>query len=242
MSVRTIRPTFRILNSAIRTRSLKKNFVGPKSGIFLPTYSFLGERNFHISSIRIQQQQNQQQQQKKNRSTGPSLFLRIKNAVTFTASTALVIGALGLAGISLYLLFSELFLPSGDTTTFNHAVTLVEKDPGAQKLLQIDPGTRLKAFGEATGDKWTRNRPLRTSRRIGKDGYERILMRFHVESDNQVGVVSLEAVDKTVFDQEFAYVYLDVPGKKRYYIISPQLPKKTENTGFLGVKWGPKSN
>ncbi|ANZ74194.1 BA75_00326T0 [Komagataella pastoris] len=238
MSVNMTRSSFRILNSAIRTQPLKRNFIGPKSGIFLPTCNFLGERSFHISSIRIQQQQ----QQKKNSSTGPSLFLRVKNAVTFTASTALVIGALGLAGISLYLLFSELFLPSGDTTTFNHAVTLVEKDPGAQKLLQIDPGTRLKAYGEATGDKWTRNRPLRTSRRIGKDGYERILMRFHVESDNQVGIVSLEAVDKTVFDQEFAYVYLDVPGKKRHYIIAPQLPKKTENTGFLGVKWGPKSN
>lgn len=174
------------------------------------------------------------------------LWARIKTASTFAVATTVVIGAAGLAGLVIYLVVSEIVLPSGDTQVFNKAVSMIEKDEKAQELLQLEKGKRLKAYGESSDNKWTRNRPIASTRRVDKSGKEHLFMRFHVESGSRHGAVQLETVQADVLHPEYSYIYLDVPGEKRHYIISPPRPKllgsRDQNTGFLGVKWGPKTN
>ncbi|ODV94605.1 hypothetical protein PACTADRAFT_50478 [Pachysolen tannophilus NRRL Y-2460] len=186
-------------------------------------------------------------QSQKSSQTKSSFFNRLSRAITFSASSILVLGAAGLACIVIYLVIAEIAFPSGDTQTFNRAVKLVEDDPVAAKLLRVEEGTRLKAYGETGSDKWTRNRPISSVRRVGLDGKEHVLMRFHVESKTKHGVVQLEAIDDSYFKQEFSYIALDVPGEDRHFVVGPKVPEKRfrikdPNTGFLGVKWGPKKD
>lgn len=181
-----------------------------------------------------------------NKKPKESFFSKFKRATTFTISTIAVIGASGLALIVIYLLFAEIVFPSGDTQTFNRAVQLVESDKLSQDLLNISDGERLKLYGETTGDLWTRNRPISSVRRQGKDGKEHVLMRFNVESKSKTGTVQLEAIDYSIWNQEFSYIILDVPGENRHFIVKPKsapsLIKKDKDAGFLGVKWGPKKD
>ena len=178
---------------------------------------------------------------------GKVLLNRITRAFTFSLSSVIVVGAAGVALLVVYLILSELFLPSGDTRTFNKAVKLVEQNPEAQKLLNFEPGHRLKAHGGSNGDRWVRNRPAHSIRTKGKDGKDRLVMKFYVDSSSgRHGTVSLEQIDLSFWSSEFAYIALDVPGAKRVYIVEPKyqaknyVPKPGSSGGFLGLKWGPK--
>lgn len=177
-----------------------------------------------------------------------ALWPKVKAFTTFTASGTLVIGGAGLSVIVIYLILSELFSPSGDTQIFNRSVSLIEKDDAARALLQCndtaDSKERLKAYGETfTSDKWTRNRPIVSNKKIDKHGRAHHFMRFHVESKKKVGLVHVEAVDSDKnYQPDFKSVYLDVPGEHRHYLIKPQLATVVKPKGFLGVNWGPKKD
>lgn len=180
---------------------------------------------------------------------GKRLLRRITNAFTFSISSVIVVGAAGIALLVVYLILSELFLPSGDTRTFNKAVKLVEKSEVAQKVLKAEKHERLKAYGESHADSWTRNRPVHGIRSKGKDGKDHLLMQFHVEAAlGKHGTVTLEQVDNSFWLADFAYIALDVAGSKRVYIIEPKfqsksyVPKLNSKDGFLGLKWGPKKD
>lgn len=176
---------------------------------------------------------------------GERILSKIVRAFTFSASSLIVLAAAGVSVLVLYLIFSELFLPSGDTRTLNKAVALVEKNEQAQKLLHFLPGARLKAYGELPGDAWVRNRPVHSTRRRGPDGKDRLYMRFHVESDaGKHGLVLLAQVDTSYWSSAFEFVLLDVQGHPQTYIVEPKLkakqyvPRFDKSTGFLGVQWG----
>lgn len=178
---------------------------------------------------------------------GKQILSRLSRAFTFSLSSVIVVAATGVALLVVYLILSELFLPSGDTRTFNKAVKLVEKNETAQNLLDFNSGDRIKAYGEVPGDAWVRNRPVHSVRSKGQDGRDRLLMRFHVESDNgKHGSVTLEQVDTSFWSSEFAYIALDVAGSKRVYVVEPKFQSKSYvpkgGQGFLGVKWGPKKD
>lgn len=183
---------------------------------------------------------------KKQKQTFP-LWPRIKAFTTFTFSGILVIGATGLVGVVIYLIGAELFSPSGDTQIFNRAVSKIEDDEFARALLQCndtaDHKERLKAYGEIlTDDKWTRNRPISSTRRVDKEGKEHYFMRFHLESKKKLGLVHIEAKESDInYQPDFVSMYLDVPGEKRYYVIKPKV-SVVKPKGFLGVNWGPKRN
>lgn len=220
--VSTSRATARLLNS----HSLLKISVLRNSN-----------RTFSKSTILSQKQTEKQKQ--------TPLWSKLKNATTFTLSGVLVIGAIGISTIVIYLIGSELFSPSGDTQLFNRAVSLVQKDKELRSLLQSNDtlyNERLKAYGEMiTHDRWTRNRPIVSKRRIDKDGNVHCFLRFHIESKKKIGLVHCEAVEKQgSLIPEFSSLYVDIKGEKRYFIIKPKLKKEPKATGFLGVNWGPK--
>lgn len=183
---------------------------------------------------------------------------RVKSGSKLLISSAIVLAALGVTTVSLYLVFKELFSPSGQTPTFNRVVNLIQKDEKALKLLgyseeEIKKGKiKLKAYGDVPQDRWTRDRPIRATQYTAKDGSERLIMRFFVESKYSVGVVRVEAVEQNVVAQKFNYVTLDVKGYPRYYLIGaaphtssfmhPMSLFGSNGTGFLGVKWGAKKS
>lgn len=181
---------------------------------------------------------------------GKRILNRITRAFTFSFATVLVVVGTGIALLVVYLILSELFLPTGDTRTFNKAVNLVEKNPQAQLAMQFEPGSRIKAHGDSHGGgNWVRNRPVHGLRSKGKDGKDHLLMKFHVKSDAGIhGTVVLEQVDNSYWSSEFSYIALDIPGHKRIWIIEPKwkskdyVPKLNGNSGFLGLKWGPKKD
>lgn len=153
--------------------------------------------------------------------------------------------------VTSYLIATELFSPSGETSTFNRVVSLIEKDQKCLQLLgysdaEIEQGRiRLKAYGGVSPDMWTRNKPVQATKFTGKDEKEHMIMRFFVESNKTIGVVNLEAIEENFIEQELIYVSLDVKGHGKHYLIGgPQLTYSQRNlnlfnpNGFLGIKWG----
>lgn len=164
----------------------------------------------------------------------------------------MVIGAVAVSGLVIYLILLELFLPSGDTVTFNKALKEVENSVAAQNALGFKQGDRLKAFGEGGGDRWTRNRPAQGIKKRGADGKDRMVMRFHVITPHgRHASVILEQVDKSWWTSEFSYIALELPNKKLVYVIEPPFLGKSfaprgagfgKGSGFLGLNWGPKKD
>ncbi|KAG7816798.1 hypothetical protein KL928_004262 [Ogataea angusta] len=195
-----------------------------------------------------------QEQARQTRKSGFSFLNNFVRGSKFLVSSSIVLLALGVSSVSLYLVFSELFSPSGETSTFNRVVSMIEKNEEALTLLgyskeEIESGKhiRLKAYGYAAGDKWTRNRPIQATKYLAKDNKEHMLMKFFVESDYKVAVVQLEAIEENFVEQQLVYVALDVKGQKRFYLVggpkSSSVNKRLglmNESGFLGVKWGNK--
>lgn len=174
------------------------------------------------------------------------LWLKIKSAIRFGASSLLVVGAAGVTGVVVYLVVSELLLPSSDTQIFNRAVNIVENDKIARNLLQCNDGNgleRLKAHGGyANSDRWARNRPITSLKQLDRDGKKHYFMKFRVESLKKSGLVSLEAIQSDKFYKvDFVRMSLDVIGEKRYHLIKPKIQKSKPN-GILGLFWGPTKN
>ncbi|KAF3990403.1 hypothetical protein FT663_02144 [Candidozyma haemuli var. vulneris] len=183
---------------------------------------------------------------------GKAILSRITRFFTFSAATGMVIGAVAVSGLVIYLILSELFLPSGDTRTFNKALKEVENSAAAQQALGFNQGDRLKAFGETGGDRWTRNRPAQSTKKRGPDGKDRMVMRFHVVSPHgRHASVILEQIDTSWWSSEFSYIALEMPNRKIVYVIEPKFSPKNfaprgagfgKGTGFLGLNWGPKKD
>jgi import inner membrane translocase subunit TIM21 len=180
-----------------------------------------------------------------NTSNEIPLSARMKNAASFTFYSGLVLGGIGLTGLVIYYFVHDILLPTSDVQVFNRAFGIVEKDPRCQQLLG---GGRIKAYGEHTDNKWARSRPIASRRGYDGRGKEHLIMQFHVQGDLAEGLVRLEMIESDekhhagIGSFDFRYLLLEIPGQPRVYLIdnSNQPPKKTSNTGFLGVRWGPK--
>ncbi|XBW38343.1 hypothetical protein QEN19_003932 [Hanseniaspora menglaensis] len=199
------------------------------------------------------------QSYKRDTQTKESVLSKIGRATTFTANGVVVTLSVGLLGVVAYLLGKELFSPNGDTHIFNRVVNLVENDATCRRMLEcndiVNPNNgkitkeRLKALSAGgLDDMWTRNRQISSMRQQGPDGKERYFLRIQVESAKKVGVVFVEAMESDKkFKPDFVLMYLDVPGKKRYYLAKPvnkkiNDPKEksaTRPASFLGLNWGP---
>lgn len=183
-----------------------------------------------------------------------NFIYHVKAGSRLLLSSWLIILAGGATLVTTYLLATELFSPSGETSTFNRVVNLLEKDEPSLKLLGYSDeevkhgGIRLKAYGGVSPDVWTRNKPVQATKFTGKDGKDHMLMRFFVESEKTIGVVNLEAIEENFIEQELVFVSIDVKGHRHYLIGGPQLTYAQRNlnlfnsNGFLGVKWGSKKD
>lgn len=174
-----------------------------------------------------------------------SVFQRIKLAASFSFYAGIVLGGVGLLGLVIYYFVSELLLPSSDVQLFNKTFSIINKDPECQRIL----GKHMKAHGDASGNKWSRNRPVASRRATDGYGREHVWMQFHVEgelvADTENGaLVRLEMIRDPHGSNNFEYRYLvlEVPGQPRIHLIDNTVKPhvKDKNVGFLGVKWGKK--
>lgn len=206
-------------------------------------------RYYSILNVKQKPQQRSSRQETKQKystqSTKVPLYHKLKLAASFSFYTAVVLGGVGLFGLVVYYFVSEVLLPTSDVQLFNKTFSIIKKDPQCQKLL----GTKMKAHGEASGNKWSRSRPVASRRGFDNNGREHLWMQFHVEGDliqdaENGALVRLEMVRDPHGSNAFEYRYLvlEVPHQPRLYLIdnTPTPAIKNKNTGFLGVKWGKK--
>ncbi|KAL2040421.1 hypothetical protein N7G274_006864 [Stereocaulon virgatum] len=137
-----------------------------------------------------------------------------------------------------YIMYTEVFASDSKTRLFNRAVDRIRSEPQALELL----GDRktIRAFGEPTSSKWSRNRPIASSTNVDETGIEHFHMHFNVVGSAKSGVVNLHMVrDPAHKDWVYRSLALDVPGHPRIYLENADAAREQKKPGFkmLGVQW-----
>lgn len=155
-----------------------------------------------------------------------------------TFNLAVVLAGAAATVLVIYFLYQEVFAADSKTRIFNQAVERVRGDSRALELLGT--GKTIRAFGEPTQNKWTRNRPLASNVQKDRTGIEHLRMHFNVEGSANSGVVSLHMV-KGPEDTQYQYRYLtlDVPGHARVFLENAAGDGQKKKPGFrlLGIQW-----
>lgn len=163
----------------------------------------------------------------------------MRTASTGVSAATILVGV-ALTGAIVTFVYLEVIAPDSVTNWFNRATDRVRSDPQCVQLLG---GGRIKAYGEPTSNRWSRNRPIAASVSRDRSGFEHLRIHFYVEGDLDKGVVNLHLI-KRPGDQEYEYKYLflDVPGRSRVYLENADDTQRHggdgRKKGFLGVKWG----
>ena len=156
----------------------------------------------------------------------------------------LMLLGVGLTGTICYVLYLEVFSTDSKYAVFNRAADRVRKDPKCIELLAGSEGLHtkreIKAYGEPSWSKWSRNRSIASRHETDRAGIEHIHMHFYVEGPIAKGTVNLHMM-KTPGEKEFEYrtLSLDVPGKQRLYLENKDaksLDQRRQGKMF-GVRW-----
>ena len=170
----------------------------------------------------------------KNLTTGEKAARTTQQTFNFGIVLA---GAVG-TGFVIYFLYQEVFAPDSKTRIFNQAVDRVRGDARALELL--GSGKTIRAYGEPTQNKWTRNRPLASSLQKDRAGVEHLHMHFNVEGSARSGVVTVHMA-KGPGDSHYQYQVLsiNVPGEATLYLEKAERLGEEKHSGFrmLGVRW-----
>ncbi|MCJ1277751.1 mitochondrial import inner membrane translocase subunit tim21 [Puttea exsequens] len=147
-------------------------------------------------------------------------------------------GLLGTIGVA-YVLYTEVFASDSKTSHFNRAVDRIRADPRALELL--GSGQTIRAFGEPTSNKWTRNRPIASQTFTDHTGLEHFRMHFNVQGSEKGGLVNVHMVRGPDYsDWQYRVLALDVKGHPRLYLENAdaaQEKKKKPGFRMLGVQW-----
>ncbi|KAK1836904.1 TIM21-domain-containing protein [Podospora conica] len=161
-----------------------------------------------------------------------------------TFNLGLVAVGLALTGGVAYVLWTELVSVDSKTAWFNRGVDRVRGDAACRRLLGAREwsGSDIKAFGEETGNKWRRARPLASSSYKDARGDEHLVIKFNVQGPRTPGEVHMhlvKPVDKSDF--EYKYLFLEVKGHNRVYLENANAKGTGEDgkKGFkmFGFKW-----
>ncbi|KMU78329.1 import inner membrane translocase subunit tim-21 [Coccidioides immitis RMSCC 3703] len=150
----------------------------------------------------------------------------------------ILVGAVMTGGVFTFL-YMDVFAPDSKTRQFNRAVERIKDDPKCIEVLG-DP-KKIRAYGEASWNKWTRNRPIATTIEKDRLGNEHMKMHFNVTGPLNEGVVRVHLI-KTPDQGEYKYylLVLDVEGQKRIFLENAaaevNAAKKTASKIF-GIQW-----
>ncbi|KAK7208454.1 TIM21-domain-containing protein [Myxozyma melibiosi] len=168
----------------------------------------------------------------------------IARSTSFLFYCAVVGVGLGFTGLAGYYFVTTLLLPSSDIQLQNKAESLISAHPECQAAL----GSKLSFYGESSSNRWSRNRPVATSRGIDQYGVEHLWMRFYTMGDQKVeGTVQAELLrPKDGYSFDFKYLTVQVGDKRIAVIEDPALVKKQRKASgnghgieFMGVRIWP---
>jgi len=167
-------------------------------------------------------------------STGEKLARSTQQSFNFAV---ILIGMIATGGVG-WFLYQEVFSMDSKTHHFNEAHARVKKDNRCVELLG-DP-KKIRAYGESTWNRWTRNRRIASTLTKDKTGTEHLYMHFNVEGPLGKGVVRLhmtKAPERKKF--EYRYLALDVPGHQRIYLENADAEQRDNKKGgkMFGVRW-----
>jgi len=136
-------------------------------------------------------------------------------------------------------LYTDVFSPNSKTWQFEKAVSRIKQDPRCTALL--GDSKNIKAYGETTGNKWTRNRPIATTIQKDTIGREHMRMNFHVAGPLNEGTVHVHMI-KPLDEASFQYRLLALEVKGYPQIVLEQssdtaLGGKKSPLKILGINW-----
>ena len=135
-------------------------------------------------------------------------------------------------------MYTDVFSPQSTTAHFNRAVDRIRTDERIISLL--GPSSKITAFGEPSGSKWRRNRPIASNTEADQVGNEKMYMHFNVAGPLNEGVAHVYMVRRKG-ESEFRYGYLavDVRGQARIYLENSEkgVGEKKKPGTILGIRW-----
>lgn len=231
--------------TAIGTKqALRLPFHGPSNPIILSRHLLYLSRHYATSnSPGVQKTPSRKQVTIRNddgRVEWKELTIGEKAARTTQQTFNFGIILAGLAGTIAvgYFLYAEVFASDSKTRIFNRAVDRIRADPQVLELL----GSRekIRAFGEPTSSRWSRNRPLASSAKTDQSGIEHLYMHFNVVGSANSGIVHLHMAKGLEHpDWQYQLLALDVQGHPRLYLEKAEPGQQNKKAGFkwLGVQW-----
>lgn len=143
-----------------------------------------------------------------------------------------------MTGAVAQLLYKEVFATDSKTSHFNRTVTRIKNDARCVDILARGDAKKIKAYGEPTWNRWSRNRAIASKTEKDGVGVRHMRMHFNVEGPQNRGVVQLHMVQKEG-EWEYQLLALDVPGHQRIYLENADAGKMdTRKDGkMFGVKW-----
>ncbi|KAK3687334.1 TIM21-domain-containing protein [Podospora appendiculata] len=154
-----------------------------------------------------------------------------------------VLGVVMTGGVS-YFLYQEVFSPSSKTAYFNRAVDRIKADRRCLELL--GDSSKITAFGEETGNKWRRARPIASTDTKDAYGNEHLMIHFNVQGPKARGAVDMHLVKRAGHSEfEYKYFYLDVRGHPRIYLENASTSSSSSSSRggdqkpvkLFGIKW-----
>ncbi|CAG8514631.1 18632_t:CDS:2 [Acaulospora morrowiae] len=136
--------------------------------------------------------------------TGLSVGQKVVSTVKVTTNFSIIIIGIGLFGVILYIILTELFGSSGITKTFNESLEKIRSNPECQKIL----GTPMKGYGHSR----RRYRTARFQDVINSDGTPHRIMQFSVEGSISNGKALLDMVKDDRGNWFINYLIVNVPG------------------------------
>ncbi|KAI9821275.1 MAG: mitochondrial import inner membrane translocase subunit tim21 [Pycnora praestabilis] len=154
-SYRALRPAFALRNSVRTSRALGLPvYLLPATGCRHAAQNSLGATNASTTRKQVTVTGDD------GRVRWGELSNREKAARTTQQSFNFltILTGIVLTGGVITFLYLDVFSPDSKTNHFNRAVNQLRKDPQCIELL--GNGKQIKAYGEPSGNKWSRNRPI----------------------------------------------------------------------------------
>jgi len=149
----------------------------------------------------------------------------------------IVVGMIATGGVA-WFLYQEVFSTDSKTYHFNEAHARIKADPRCIEVL--GDSKKIRAYGEATWNRWTRNRHIASRTERDGAGREHLIMHFNVEGPKEKGVVRLHMTkEKDQHKFEYKYLALDVKGHQRIYLENRDVVETEgrKSGRMFGVKW-----
>lgn len=167
---------------------------------------------------------------------------KVGRAAQQTVNFGMVILGLVLTGGVGYVLYTEVFSLDSKTSYYNRAVDRIKKDPRCLELL--GDSRKIVAFGEETGNKWRRARPIASTASKDANGNDHLMIQFNIQGPRGSARVNLHLVKRAGGSEyEYKYFFLETRNRQRIYLENADAAaraegkRKSEGLKMFGIRW-----